>query len=367
MLTIDKKIFLQGKISTSQNNFNFVRLLLALAVVFFHAQPLFLSNHFFFKNMGFNFSLGEFAVGIFFFLSGLFVTQSWLKNPHVATFFLRRILRIFPGLAVCVCSTTLIAVCFFSEQGFSGLGEINTWSYIVNNVFVYFLQSSIFQNSLRIPGVFSYLSESAINGPLWTLLWEGRFYVALGILGMSAVTPSKYWFTFIGGLLLIYVGFDTDLSPLKLKYSLWESKLLVLFVCGMIVCTLADLVAIKWETVFCIVLYLALNYRGAGEFGIYLIGCALALWVGSLNIQIFQWCRTHDYSYSIYIYHFPIIQMLKKFYPENGSNYSLFFYTILLLFPISYISWRFIEKPSIDMGSKVIQNQWVKKLPFFKS
>lgn len=355
MINFFENLLLRDKIQTPQNNFNIVRLALALMVVFFHAYPVGLKTNPLLNIGGSSVNLGEFAVGVFFFLSGLFVTQSWLKNPHIIPFFCRRIARIIPGLFICVLSTTLVAVCFFSQQGLGGLRQSDTWIYIFNNSFIFFLQGSVFQSSLRIPGVFNYLSESAINGPLWTLFWEGRFYIALGLLGVSAVTPSKYWFTFIGSLTLLYIGFDADLTFLKIKYFLWEYKLLALFVSGMIVCTLSSFITIRNATVLGLFIYFFLNHLGSGNVGIFLIGCVVVLWFGTLSIEPLRYLRTHDYSYSVYIYHFPIIQMLKKYYPENGWDFTLFFYTLIILLPICILSWKFVEKPAIDLANQILR------------
>jgi peptidoglycan/LPS O-acetylase OafA/YrhL len=344
---------LADAIATHQNNFNAVRLVLALAVVFFHAYPVAKGVDPLSRMLGPALDLGSFSVGNFFFLSGLFVTQSWLKCPHLLPFLGRRFLRIIPGLAVCVFFTTVIAVCFFSAQGITGLLQSQTWIYVINNSFIFFLQESIFQSSLRLPGVFNYLADGVLNGPLWTLFWEGRFYIALGLLGASAVTTSKYWFGLVGTCLLLYIGLDaSNIFPL-IKNSLWEYRLLSLFVCGMIVCVSAHFITIYRMTILGIIFYIYFNYEGSGVFGIYLFSCVTTLWIGTLKINLLPFLRTHDYSYAVYIYHYPILQMLKKFYPENGWDFTLFLSAILCLLPISALSWRYIEKPAIQFGGKL--------------
>jgi peptidoglycan/LPS O-acetylase OafA/YrhL len=114
-------------IQSRDNNFNFVRLTAALSVVLYHAcagrDPISdvlspISN------------LGEVVVGVFFLLSGIFVIQSWLRDPNLVRFFIRRAVRILPALFVCVTATTLIAVTFFSQQGIAGLVDIAPWTYI---------------------------------------------------------------------------------------------------------------------------------------------------------------------------------------------------------------------------------------------
>ena len=61
-------------------------------------------------------TLGGLAVQVFFFLSGLFVSQSYAKNPNVIHFLIKRFFRIWPGLFVCLATTAVVA-CFFSGTG----------------------------------------------------------------------------------------------------------------------------------------------------------------------------------------------------------------------------------------------------------
>ena len=356
MINFFQTCLLSQKIHTPHNNFNVIRLILALLVVYFHAYGSSSNADPLTQLLAPSLNLGEFAVGIFFFLSGLFVMHSWLAKRQIISFLIKRIARMLPGLIICVLTTTVVAVIFFSTQGYQGLGEGITWTYILNNSFIFFLQGSVFQSSLKIPGVFSYLPESTINGPLWTLIWEGRFYIALAILGMSAVTTSKYWFTAIGAIVLIYIGFDTDTILLKLKYSLWEYKLLALFISGMIVCTLANFITVRTSLLFGLVLYVYLNHQGSGAVGIYLLGCAFALWFGTLEQSCLPFFRTHDYSYSVYIYHFPIMQMLRKSPILSADHFLLLASTLFVLIPICALSWKYIEKPSIRFAKKLTQN-----------
>lgn len=175
-MSLIKNQLLGESIKSSENNFNCVRLIAALLVVYFHIGQDSLSQ--FLMPLA---NIGQIAVGVFFFLSGIFVLQSWLNTPYVFAFILKRFARIFPGLAVCVTLTTLIAVAFFSKQGLSGLLDLSTWKYIINNIFLHFFQRNISLDTLEIPGVYDYLTIRAMNGPLWTLFWEGRLYVMLAL------------------------------------------------------------------------------------------------------------------------------------------------------------------------------------------
>ena len=83
----------QGKI----NNFNLIRLIAAISVLFVHSFPLSLG---FVPELFSGFSMGNFgdiAVLSFFTLSGFLITKSYCKNEDAYSFIEARILRLLPG------------------------------------------------------------------------------------------------------------------------------------------------------------------------------------------------------------------------------------------------------------------------------
>lgn len=88
--------------SRAQNNIGFLRLLLALAVIIGHSPEMIDGNRYrepltiLFHTL----SLGEFAVDLFFLISGYLITQSLDKSNSMGEYLLKRFLRIFPGFIV---------------------------------------------------------------------------------------------------------------------------------------------------------------------------------------------------------------------------------------------------------------------------
>jgi peptidoglycan/LPS O-acetylase OafA/YrhL len=91
-----------------QNNFNLVRLLLALLVLLSHAPELIDGNRSqeILTRMFGTLSFGELAVDGFFLLSGYLIMQSWDAQPQAWPFLKKRMLRIYPGfvIATLVCA-----------------------------------------------------------------------------------------------------------------------------------------------------------------------------------------------------------------------------------------------------------------------
>ena len=81
-----------------QNNFDFLRFILALSVIFSHcyavlgysARPLSSISR------G-QIDLGAAAVNGFFVISGFLITASWMRSKGLASYLQKRILRIYPG------------------------------------------------------------------------------------------------------------------------------------------------------------------------------------------------------------------------------------------------------------------------------
>ncbi len=65
-----------------------------------------------------------------------------------------------------------------------------------------------------------------------------------------------------------------------------------------------------------------------------------------------------DYSYGIYIYSFPVEQMV--YFINNNIKSPIYFFTISLLtvFPLAYLSWHIIEKPCLNLKKYKLNFRW---------
>ena len=162
------------------NNFDILRLILAVLVFFAHWNILTsqdISNQLF--------HLSGYAVHMFFIVSGFLIFWSFDANQNKKHFYIKRFFRIFPLYAFLIILQTLFFI------GFSDGSTFEVIKYFIANIF--------FLNFLA-PSVGSTLSSlevNAINGSLWTLKNEVVFYLIVPLLFMF----YKKW----GG----YISFDT--------------------------------------------------------------------------------------------------------------------------------------------------------------
>jgi peptidoglycan/LPS O-acetylase OafA/YrhL len=334
-------------VRSHENNFNVVRLTLATLVVAYHAFCLNTmkinavdpATKFLTQLAGID--LGRFSVDMFFIISGIFVTQSWLNDPHVFRFAARRIVRLIPALFFCTVITTSIAALFFSNNGIVGLTDRAFWLYIAKTSFL--LDVVNFGVYIpTIPGVFQNLDIAIINGSLWTLIWEARFYIILGLLGSVFVFHRKLMLVVACFVFLLLIVFEKQL----VEKVIWELDLFSCFLGGIIIGCSASLIRSKlfYGGLF-ILLGMALS-KFYHLIGILVIGGAITIFVGSAGVKLSKHMQFNDYSYGVYIYHWPIMQMLRSA-SEPLDPFELFVLTALVVLPVAALSWHFIEAPSM--------------------
>jgi peptidoglycan/LPS O-acetylase OafA/YrhL len=182
------------------NAFGFLRLALAVLVVFSHSFPVggFGSDPLDGLSKG-RLNLGLVAVAMFFALSGFLIARSASTCPSVIRFLWHRFLRIFPGYWVCllVCACLFVPVMSFIEfdtlTGAFSLPWNTPQSFMISNAGLFHL------DGFSIPGILFIRPNSIagllrhnpvpnlLNGTLWTLPIEVTCYLAAAALAPIGV------------------------------------------------------------------------------------------------------------------------------------------------------------------------------------
>ncbi|VXC63897.1 Acyltransferase (fragment) [Enterobacterales bacterium 8AC] len=173
-------------IKKGNNNLDIFRLIAALMVIYGHAYAISSQEgkeDVLLHIIGFDYS-GSLAVKIFFFLSGLVVTNSLMANQNVVKFFISRLFRIWPALIVTVVFSSLVLGPLLTELSFLDyLSSREVYSYIYKNIFMDIQYS--------LPGVFVDNKRDAVNGSLWTIPYEVSAYLILVAAFMLGVLKRK--------------------------------------------------------------------------------------------------------------------------------------------------------------------------------
>ena len=335
----------KGYTFNSENNFNLVRICLSLCVVFFHCFEL--SQQPSLKFLAYLFN-GERAVQAFFIISGYLIIKSYLRSGSSKEFFIKRIKRIYPAYFAliitcavlgCIISTLSIAQYFSSAE---------LYKYLLSNLF--------FLNFITptLPGVFTENTYATINGSLWTLKIEVGFYLLVPLIIFLKEKVNKHFL--YGFLFLSSIGYF-----LLMKYLyIHNSNDNYLFLSRQIPGQLFYFVLGGWMAELEKNQYFINIVKRAGSLCIVVLFFPLPILVQSillaLSVYFFAYSipvinypyRKEDVSFGLYIYHFPVIQILVfyKFYSNNpfvGLALSL-----CITFLLAILSWIFIEKPFIQ-------------------
>ena len=326
----------------SSNNFDLLRLLLAFMVIYGHT-PAFYSNKKWFDPftwlLGSSYA-GHLAVSVFFLLSGLFVTESIRRSNSVLDFSIRRFLRIYPGLLLCLMFTVFfVGSAFTSLSLFDYFRNPSTWSYLTNNLRL--------SNDMQwhLPGVFSD-SKHGVNGSLWTLPGEVRLYVCVAfIFALGALDRTFSALIAIG---LVTYGFVHQMFPgFAVSQALGEHALL--FGLGASFSILKRFIPLSLVASIAIVT-LAYALR---PYSIYPFFAEAAFAFACLYVFSRPWVNRlrlpGDYSYGVYLYGFPIQQVVAHSFPDTPLFIGMLT-SCALAFLLAMLSWHFCEKPANNLG-----------------
>jgi peptidoglycan/LPS O-acetylase OafA/YrhL len=333
-----------ASIPFSQNRITCVRLVCSILVLASHLDWVAGNTTDYFRR------LGLYAVAIFFGLSGFLLTESIQRTGATANFIRNRLLRIFPGFIGVLLLTSFLFAPFMKTFKTGDLAyelEKENFTYLFLNFTTYILQTDI-DESLRGSNV------QIWNPPLWTLSYElicyfllfalmvvfGRRYTSL----MNVFLPSLILMFFLTqatnfnalsqiDLLVYYCSFFFLGSFLYLKEV--HEKIGIIYV-------LLPLLVLT----FLIPRQANQDFFDIRDFvqGLVLIPILLILaFHPKVKIRIIN-----DYSFGMYIYAFPVSQLLVSANPVIGQNWILFASSALgVTFFFAWISWHLIEKPAL--------------------
>ncbi len=328
------------------NNLNAIRMLAATAVLVSHAWPITLGGKAvepLYSQTGQ--SLGHFAVGIFFGVSGLLIARSFDRRRSMIHFFVARVLRLYPAL-LAVLVLTVIAGALVTQLGLTEyLRSRDTWTYVPTNLSLAFMQ-------YPLPGVFEpNVFGPAINGSLWTLFFEVACYlgvVALGLLGilrhrwaMLAVMALATMFHFAGPNIAEAVPSIPAGLITRIELFALLSFPFILGTFGYV--WRAHIPLTGWIVVL---LWLPVPFlAGTGLMATFITLALIytTFWIGFVpKGRALVYNRLGDYSYGVYIYAFPVQQLLVFLFSGMTplTNILLAMPTTLLM---AVMSWNFVE------------------------
>jgi peptidoglycan/LPS O-acetylase OafA/YrhL len=333
------------------NNYDFLRLFAAICITYSHSfnnitnyiEPLF------YLSAG-GIKIGDIGLLIFFSISGYLIAKSAVTSSSVKNYFWKRILRIQPLLIIVCILTVFLLGPFFTtltiEQYFS---NINSWTYF-RNIF------PLTGMQFTLPNVFSnYAGETGVNGSLWTLVVEERLYLLLGIIFLKPKF-NKFSLYLVAGICNFFYLMNIIFQPDAVPYLNTISGFYTILFLNASVLFLLELDfnknLIKYLSIsflFCLisVIYPAFVFLQLFAFPVFIV--SIAQIKGILN----KAGRYGDFTYGIYVFSFPIQQMLNSVKLVKENPYKLFLLTIIIVLPLSALSWHLVEKNFLRLKNYV--------------
>jgi peptidoglycan/LPS O-acetylase OafA/YrhL len=304
--------------------------------------------------------LGTVGVQGFFVLSGSLIATSWIRRASLGRFLWCRLLRLAPALWICLLFTAVAIgpLIYFTTAGAHShylLLKPSPVGYVANNLLRPRAQVSIggLPTDVPMPG--------DLNGSLWTLFYEGACYLmiaALGVAGllgrariwgavllisfvalnsMWAIDSSSNWLPILTGRL-----FDTPgkmLTVFFLMGAFWA-----LFPQGMIIWTHKF-----WPGLLACAILVASWHWGADRWLAPWVMPPALFWLAAKLPFTGLESRLGDYSYGIYIYGYPVEQVLAHFGIQALGHPAFLISGAILAGILGAVSWHLVEKPALGL------------------
>lgn len=324
------------------NNFNLIRVIAAGSVLISHAFPIVLgpaatepladiapTN------------LGRLAVAVFFAISGFFIAKSFDRRGSLAEFCVARFLRIYPALTAVLLLTVVGIGPLFTHLPLSDyFSERATWTYLPHNL-------SLFRLQWTLPGVFSANpGNAAINGSLWTLWYEVSCYAMVVIVGLVGLLKPQRFLLFCLFYAAVYAGGRFHAGQGELPFWL---ELSFPFVIGMAFYTFARRIPLNIFVLSALALAAFLLRDKIVYREVFILALSYAtFWAGAISWRPLRaYNKLGDYSYGLYIFAFPIEQMIVAASP-GIRPLGLMLVALVLAIGCAILSWHWIESPALS-------------------
>ena len=333
---------------------------------------------------GFRTAEGGFVgVDIFFVISGFLIVGLLVREAgesrriSIADFYARRARRVLPAATV-----VLVVTCFASAWF---LPFVRSLEVVKDAVWAAFFGANI-RFSLVETDYFAQGSPPSPVQHYWSLAVEEQFYVVIPVLLLLVTVGLRRWghalpehadralrrtvLLVLGVVSLASLAYSihiTQADPAAAYFSTparaWE-----LGIGGLIATALWGRTP-RWSRSLTELLGLAglgmmavatLEYSAATPFPgsaalLPVVGCALMLAAGSSasapTTYWFRWFSLKpfrilgDWSYSLYLWHFPVLLLARAHWEEPGLSRPHLAVTLLLILVLSGLSYHFIEEP----------------------
>lgn len=333
---------LSDRFDPRNNSFDILRLSFAALVAIAHGMDLHSNSQLFWGSSG----LSDFGLDGFFILSGFLVTRSYLSLNSFARYAWHRFLRIMPGFWVCLLVVAFVVAPLAAVlQGMSPTvpftGEPSAFGFVFFNVGLLMVQYDI-------AGILASTPHSpSFDGSLWTLVFEAFCYAVVGALGITGILQRR---RVVVAATVAVLAVLTVLQEAGVPVFINDRllRLVFVFLLGAVAYLYAERIpmhpalAAGAAVVFLGSVAAFDNYRVLGAAPL----AYLYLWLGSC--LPLRWSMRTDLSYGLYVYHWPIYQLLVLTELASLPTGGFVVVGIAVTLIPAAMSWFLVEKPALS-------------------
>lgn len=311
-------------------------------------------------------SLGGISLAGFFVISGFLVSRSWHNSRSPVRFLWRRFLRIFPGFWVCLVITAVVfapIAWHYEYGGFMGVFHVRSESpetYVTGNLWLTMHQYNIGGLFQQTPFARSG-NPLAWDGSLWTLIYEFRCYLVLGVLGFFGVLARRKLVVLsCAGLYLITISWLIDpvwAGRLVPVFSdLFVARFGFLFALGTVFALYADRIVIDDRLGIGAALLSVWTLHSGGWLALGYPAFAYVVFWLAVRLPIRNWERFGDLSYGTYIWAFPLQMLLAQRGLQRFGTAAFIAASLACATGAAVISWHVVEKNALRLKNWTPRN-----------
>lgn len=331
------------------NNFDFLRLMLSVLVIYSHSYPLGTGseiaeplNRWTHGQMTF----GAVAVDLFFIMSGYLITASAVRSRGLADFLIKRIRRIYPAflLASLLTATVVIPLAGGHRHG-TRVAIASYWILQVLRLQEFQAPHSFASNPYPF----------VINGSVWSISYEFWCYIGIAMLSFARLL-RRPWFLLLCFLAAWMTGIAFQAEGWILGGGLLRSlfgipqlwaRLLPFYLSGTVFYLFRDRIRWNgWAALGCVTTLIAASFFPLGWVTVFPIaGPYLAFFIAFDSVPVLQDAgRFGDFSYGTYLYAFPVQQLLMEALGHTVQPWQLFAMATPLTLLLAVGSWYGVER-----------------------
>lgn len=350
------------------SGFDYLRIILAAMVVLAHsrAATIGLQHHGFAMVPGGPVSSGALPhpplgqpvvwaiLPSFFALSGFLVAGSLTRSRTTVEFVLLRAIRLVPALFV----ETLLAAFILGPL----VTELPLQDYLTHPLFLSYPLNIVGDIHYSLPGVFTHNPwPGVVNQQLWTI--PGELFCYLTLVGVSVSGLARHRPAVLGAVLLAILGFSIATFAMPGVAFRWTtgasnaglSTLWLSFLCGVSIYFWRDRIPLNLGLfALAVVLTYVLLYDGAFQYLATVPIAYATVYVGLTDFRKTIINKTGDYSYGVYLYGFPIQQLIAYLVPANRNWGLNFVLALLISLGLAALSWHLVESKALDQRKRVL-------------